>query len=572
MDAPNAQDSTTTSAIRDDRLRWTDVALLLGLALVVLVPGTFRVSYTDRDEGWYAQVAREMRESGDWLVPRYLGEVWIAKPPLMYWLANASQWLFGIGEGQARLASVLSMAVSTVLVGTLGARMFGRRIGRFAGAIFITCGMTAVVGKMLLADGLMLALTLAAILMHWDMASRGVTHRRAVVYWIAIGLGVMAKGPATILFAGGFALALLGRRDHRGWIRDVRWWIWLPASVVVAGPWYAYIGLQAGDTLAGQFLWYESFARIFGTPHGHSSPPGMCLLVSLAGLLPWTPLVVVALVSVIQRREQEPIWPVLLIWLALPWLIVELMRGKLPHYVLPCYAPLAILTARAIIRMAEDNAYWKALPRGERVAWALAIGVMMMLGLGLIISGVIWRGEPWGPAVMITGAATASAFGQGIWLIRRKPLMMSAKGWVVCAVVFHVLAGVVLLPAFEPARLNRQVAAAVNELVEPDDEVWLCGFTEPTVHYYLNVVARDVHRHDLAEALSRVEGQLLLVISEKAVSRQEPALQEQLRPMLNLRRLDGINQANMDPVTIWIGRRDASVVHDVSDSQRNGRE
>lgn len=69
--------------------------LLFALAMAVLLPG-IHVSFFDRDEGWYAQVCREMLASGDWLMPRYLGEAWIAKPPLTYWLVTASYWLFGV--------------------------------------------------------------------------------------------------------------------------------------------------------------------------------------------------------------------------------------------------------------------------------------------------------------------------------------------------------------------------------------------------------------------------------------------------------------------------------------------
>ena len=89
-----------------------DRTILLLLSLAILIPGTWGVSLVDRDEGWYAQVAREMVDSGDWLVPRYLGDVWVHKPPLLYWLVSASWTVFGIGEASARLVSVLAMVAS----------------------------------------------------------------------------------------------------------------------------------------------------------------------------------------------------------------------------------------------------------------------------------------------------------------------------------------------------------------------------------------------------------------------------------------------------------------------------
>ena len=64
-------------------LKIADRILLLALSLVLLLPGTW-VSLTDRDEGYYGQVCREMLAGGDWLVPQYLGQPWLFKPPLLY--------------------------------------------------------------------------------------------------------------------------------------------------------------------------------------------------------------------------------------------------------------------------------------------------------------------------------------------------------------------------------------------------------------------------------------------------------------------------------------------------------
>ena len=71
--------------------------LLLTVSLVSLAPG-IQVSFFDRDEAWYAQVSREMLQGGDWLTPHYRGEVWLHKPPLLYWLVAASYRLLGVGE------------------------------------------------------------------------------------------------------------------------------------------------------------------------------------------------------------------------------------------------------------------------------------------------------------------------------------------------------------------------------------------------------------------------------------------------------------------------------------------
>ena len=127
-----------------------DRVLLTVLSLAVLIPGTFSVSLFDRDEGWYAQVSREMLDRGDWLVPHYLGEAWIAKPPLLYWCVASSYALFGVHVWAARLVPVLATVGVMHLLATLAAGLYCRRVAWIASVSFITAGMPIVIGKMLL--------------------------------------------------------------------------------------------------------------------------------------------------------------------------------------------------------------------------------------------------------------------------------------------------------------------------------------------------------------------------------------------------------------------------------------
>lgn len=454
--------------------------LLLAVSLAVLVPGTIGVSFVDRDEGWYAQVCREMLETGDWLVPRYLGEVWLAKPPLSYWLVTASFKLFGVGEWQGRLVPVLASTINVLLVGALASSMYGRRVGLWAGLLFITSGLPAVVGKMLLTDPVMLTCTLMAVLTHWRIVTRGLPHRRAILYWLAIGLGMLAKGPATLVFAGAFALALIWTKQRQGWLLDWRWWAWMPLAGLVAGPWYVYIARYAGSTLVSQFFWYEVFARIANTPHGHGGPPGQYLLLSLAGLLPWTFFVPGALLASFKQRRGAPTCRLLLVWLAIPWIILELIHSKLPHYVMPCYVPIAILLARR-----------------ARSAWIGGLAV---------------------------------------------------------AVVFHVVAGCLLLPALEPLRLSRQLARAVNEIALPGDAIYFCGYDEPTVYFYLDQPARPVPQAELAETLASESRPVVLSVTERALEQ----IESEKRPLLDVsaarRDLSGINYVKMKRERIYIFR------------------
>ncbi len=195
------------TALKPHALQSRDRLLLLGVSLLVLLPGTFGVSLVDRDEGWYAQVSREMLETGDWLVPRYLGEPWLGKPPLLYWCVAASFRVFGLHERAGRLVSVLAMTMAVQLLATLASELYGRRAAFFASVSFITAAMPAVVGKLLITDALLLLWMMAACVALWHIATRGVTWTRAAAFWVCMGLGLLTKGPAILLFVGVFVAA-----------------------------------------------------------------------------------------------------------------------------------------------------------------------------------------------------------------------------------------------------------------------------------------------------------------------------------------------------------------------------
>jgi 4-amino-4-deoxy-L-arabinose transferase-like glycosyltransferase len=529
-----------------NRLPWSQRAGLLVFSLVLLLPGTFRVSLVDRDEGWYAQVSREMLAGGDWLIPHYLGEPWIAKPPLLYWCVASSYALLGVSTGAARLVPVLAAALSVQLVATLAVRLFNRRVAWFAAISFITAGLPLIVSKMLLTDALLLPCVLAAILLLWRIASRGETLGACAAFWLFVGLAALAKGPAVIPFVGAFAVGLCVRPETRHWLRGPRIWLTSPISLLVCAPWYVYAAQQAGSTLVQQFLWYEVFSRLTSTPHGHGGPPGYHLAVALAGWLPWTALVPGALLELWRaRREVRPAW-LLLLWCGLPWLLLELISSKLPHYALPCYVPIAI-----ILGQMWDTGLGQPTRSAQRVVLAIWAAVPILLGAGLVAVGIIWRPLAWSPAAMASGLILVGGFGVVGWFTQRGRLAAAWTGAVASISVFYVLLGLWLLPGFEPYRLSRTVAAHANAQHCRGDSLLVCGYEEPSTFFYLDQPARVVSASELAGARAAADGPLLLIAGadELAAAGVTPDPHDP-----NWQRVAGFNYVKGRHEVIWIGR------------------
>ncbi|MBN1488574.1 MAG: glycosyltransferase family 39 protein [Phycisphaerae bacterium] len=492
-----------------------DRVVLAAFSLVLLLPGTFGVSLVDRDEGWHAQVCREMLDSGDWLVPTYLGAPWLAKPPLLYWGVIASYSLFGVTAAAARLVPVLAMTGVVQLVATLAATMFNRRVALTAAIGFLTAGLPLVVGKMLLTDALMWLCCMGAIVLLWRIATDHVSTGRCIAFWLCVGLGILANGPAVLVFVGSFGLAMRFGPAGWRWMYNGRLWATAIVAPLVAAPWYAYTAMHEGGTLSQQFLWYEIFSRIAGTPHGHSGPPGYYLLLSLAGWLPWTALVPGAVILAWQARSTSPEARVLLIWCFLPWIILELIHSKLPHYIVPCYIPLALMLGRMWDSTLDRRADTTKPPRAERTVFGIWVFTPVAIGVGAIAAAIYWREMTWALSVAVAGGVLIVGFLIVGYLTRRNDPEAVWAGAVGCIGLFHIVVGLWVLPEFEPYRLSRIVAERANAVAPAGARVAVCGYEEPSVFFYLHEPARVIATDELAQRFHKADATAVLIAREQ---------------------------------------------------------
>jgi 4-amino-4-deoxy-L-arabinose transferase-like glycosyltransferase len=279
--------------------------------------------------------------------------------------------------------------------------------------------------------------------------------------------------------------------------------------LAVAAPWYIHIARQASQAFWGQFVGYEIISRLVSAPHGHTGPPGYYLLVSLAGWLPWTALVPGAVIEAWRARRADRTAWLLLIWLGVPWLLLELVPSKLPHYILPCYVPLAILFGRM-----WDAGLQQPVTKGQRAVLGVWAAVPMVFG-GLIIAvGGAWHRAAWSWAMCATGATLLLGFAAVAWMLGRQRLPAAWKSSVAALVAFHVVAGMWLLPALEPHRLSRLVAERANVLGTGVAEVVVCGYTEPTMFFYLRLPARVAGAEECARILADTAKPRVIIVRE----------------------------------------------------------
>ena len=328
-------------------------ALLLGLVAALLVFRLGAVPLLGPDEPRYTRVAVEMHRAGAFVTPTLQGEPWLEKPPLYYWLAGAAFSLLGETEAAARVPSVLAALLFAGTIALVGARLYGGAAGLHAGFIAGTSVLAFAYGRAAAMD-MLLAATLTAGLGLLALRALGIAGPWGVpVAYAFLALATLAKGPLGALLAG---LVVAGHIvASRAWrlLLELASPVAVLAFLVVAGPWYAAIYAAQGQGFVEVFLLNHNLSRFVSTVHNHPGPPYYYLPVLLAGVFPWSGLLVPALARLEPRRSAADRF--VLLWLLLPLLFFSVAGSKLPGYILPCLAPLALLMGRGADDLVEGR-------------------------------------------------------------------------------------------------------------------------------------------------------------------------------------------------------------------------
>ncbi|WP_063672034.1 glycosyltransferase family 39 protein [Dyella thiooxydans] len=356
------------------------VTLLWGVAWIA---GLMRSGLGEPDEGRYAEVAREMLASGDWITPRLDGFLFFDKPPLHYWGTAAAYALLGTEPWVARLWGALAGLLAIAAVAWAGWRVWGRATGFYAATILgssLLFAVSAHVGTLDLGVAAFLALGMACfVVAQFDPASA--SHRTAINLgmWAALALAVLSKGLIGVVLPGMvLAVYMLWQRDWRV-LGRVSLLPGLVLLLVVSAPWFIEVTRRHPEFFDYFFI-REHFTRFLTSADNRGKPPGFFLPVVLLGLFPWTALVPFTRLGWRAMWSGAPVDRLLLAWVGVVFVFFSISHSQLPFYILPLFPAAALLLGRIAARLPHE-----ALARRMRVtAWAAAIGAAAALAAALM--------------------------------------------------------------------------------------------------------------------------------------------------------------------------------------------
>lgn len=384
----------------------TFMVLLWCLAAGIYFMGLDSYPLLDPDEGRYAEIPREMIETGDFITPHLNYVPYFEKPPLFYWCTAGAMMLFGQNEWTVRIVPALTGLLTVILITVFGNRLFGMDVGLMAGWVYLTSVVPLILARIPIIDGLFSLLLTAAWMTWWFgyRAPAGPSKNRWMMgAWALLGLAVLTKGPAAVALTGLIVFALVAaRRDWRG-LRSMCWIRGLFIFAVIVLPWHLAVGARNPEFFHFYFI-VQHLGRM--VQDEHSRPVWYFLAIFPLGMLFWTAFFFPAMLQGLGRawRAVRPPWKpqknpdqserlpdsscfaqdpgdytgilFLIIWAGAVVGLFSLSRCKLVPYILPAYPAMALLTA----------AYLRNRPLSKAPRWCAGITAVFLLAAIPVIS------------------------------------------------------------------------------------------------------------------------------------------------------------------------------------------
>ena len=474
-------------------------AVLIALGVVCFLPGITTLQPMDRDEPRFAQASKQMLETGDLVDIRFQAEARHKKPVGIYWaqaaVVAAAEEL-GVPDARSRIAfyripSLIGALAAALLAYWAALAFLAPRGALLAAALFTACLMLAAEARLAKTDALLTACSVAAmggLARAWLGRVRLERERAppslatALIFWLALALGVLVKGPMVPLFVGLAGLVLSLRERSARWLLALRPVPGLVLTLIIVAPWFAAITWKSGGAFYGEAVGRDMLGKVGAGAEKHWAPPGAYLAVFFATFWPGAAFAALSLPFAWRNRGEDAV-AFLIAWVLPAWLIFEAVPTKLPHYVLPLMPALAILTVLALTRGALDPGRAGA-PRSMRWVAGLVVLIPVGITIGLCVAG--WqldRAIPWTGLPLLIAASTVAGLAWAAF----------ARGAVEGALAAAVAASALIAPAvfglgqtaLPALKVSPRLAAIRDALPCESPRTMSLGYREPSLVFLI---------------------------------------------------------------------------------------
>ncbi|MDO9371295.1 MAG: glycosyltransferase family 39 protein [Gammaproteobacteria bacterium] len=480
---------------------------LLFIALLVWFSNLEYRHLVKTDEGRYAEISREMVQSGDWLTPRLNGLKYFEKPPLQYWMTATAYTVFGEHQWTSRLWAALTGLGAILLVFFTGRRLFGADAGLY-GALALGSGLAYVLVSHIntLDMGLTFFMTLGLCgllqAQHPAATARG-SRVWMHIAWAALAGAVLSKGLIGVVLPGAVVVAY--KLLNRDWSLLKRLHL-ISGSVLlllITAPWFIAVSLANPEFFQFFFI-HEHFARFLTTVHRRDEPVWYFVPLLLFGTLPWTIPMLDALVRAWKHgaaRDSFSPLRFLTVWSVFIFLFFSASHSKLPSYIAPILPALALLTGEHLSRLGARRLFWYTVPLALFAAVSVWLGPHLIEARSEEVKYMLFREfKEWVTAATLIWLASALL---GLYLLRRARIRPA----LITLAAGALLAWQVVITGhneFAPSNSAYHIAQQIKPWLRDDAPVYIVGMYDQTLPFYLQrTLTLVAYQDELAFGISQ---------------------------------------------------------------------
>lgn len=491
--------------------------IIIGLlAALAALAGIFTLPPLDRDESRFAQATAQMLESGDFVSINFLDEARNKKPVGIHWLQAASVAALSSAEAREiwayRLPSMFGAILAALACFWGGQRLVGREAAFAGAALFAVTVLLGIEGGIAKTDAMLVGCTtLAMAALAQIRAGKG--KKTALLFWFAIGLGALIKGPVTPMVAGLAVLVLVIWERKANWLKPLLFWPGPLLAIAMVLPWLISIQIATDGGFLRQAIGDDMAPKLVGAAERHGGLFGYHLLLAPLLFFPASLTVIPGLgylTSALRGRTGEKTASAarfLLAWAVPVWLVFELLPTKLPHYVLPAYPALALIAGWGLMQLTAAAAWQKwvswALFAFAGLVFAILLPVLFVvygnnaswdavrLSLGGFEGGFELGLDPATAAIVfLTAAIFAGLTGAALMAARGRSVVLVLCLAIAAGLGWQVMARGAAAPNAYAVRLADQVRAARSYArtiagIAPEEIVTASSYTEPSLVFSL---------------------------------------------------------------------------------------
>lgn len=537
-------ESPAPSLIQQFTRGWRGYVLIALIALASGLFGATKVPPIDLDEARFAQATRQMIESDDYVRIRIQDRDRNRKPIGIHWLQAASVHVFEPLTPRLntiwpyRVPSALGLMLAALATMWAGAALLPQRTALIGAGLFATGLLAGLEGMLAKTDSVMVGFTTLAIAAIAQLyAGKPRPRLISLVFWIAIGCGILIKGPITPLVAALTLGALYAWERKAAWMKPLLWWPGPLLAIAITLPWLISINIVTEGRFFSELIANELGPKVAGTDRAHGGVPGYYLLLLPLLIFPATyALPAAARISFAAIRaprtdETQAALRFLLCWAAPTFLVFEIFPTKLVHYTLPTYPAIALLCAAGLMAMRMKQ--WRTMhPLG-----AVMFGLFGALIVGLIafvatyIPGGFEADFRRALSAGIIGALILIASIAGLSIAKRPTARAGIL--IACALALSFTLRERTLPEARSLFASQETVAALTRArMMPRDEepFWVVGYGQPSIIFLTRTSIRLARPEEMAANAApgdslviegRVLEQTLALLAARGLSYEE---------------------------------------------------